>query len=441
MMWKIGGPLGEEDGMLYWDGRPVSEIAESFGTPTYVYSEERIRENYRKLRDAFSEHYAKFRISYAVKANSNMSVLNILRDEGAGADCAAPAELSMAEMAGFDRKDMLYTGNYNSDKDFRYAIDMGVTLNLDDITHIGRVARIKKQESASLRINPGIGRGEFSQITTGGPDAKFGIPFEKAAEAYAELKRSGVEKFGMHMMTGSNILDPEYFGQITARLLDIAGDISKKTGIEFSFIDIGGGFGVPYRPGEQELDIERVGRTVSDIFKDKCREYSLGSPELRIEPGRYLVGDAGILLARVTSIKTSERKFVGCDAGMNTLLRPALYGAYHHILVDGKADTGNAEMQHKMPVEKVSVCGRVCENTDQFAKERELPAGIREEDLLVFLNCGAYGFVMSSQYNSMPRPAEVLTSRKSMELIRKREGLQEFLSGQIIPERFGIAKK
>lgn len=432
-MWKIEGSLSQKAGELYWDGHSVEELSKTFGTPSYIYSEERIKENYRKLYRSFSKYYKNFMIYYAIKCNNNLSVLKILKKEGAGADCSSPAEIMLAKLSGFDSSNMLYTGNYNSDTEFSYAIESGVTLNLDDISHIGRVKKIKPQESACLRINPGIGKGEFEQIITAGPDAKFGIPYKDAVRAFASLKKSGVNNFGIHMMTGSNVLDNEYFKEITEKLLDIAGDVAKKARIDFSFVNIGGGFGVPYKPGEQDLDIASVGESVTRIFKEKCSEHSLGAPQLRIEPGRYLLADAGILLSRVTSIKRADKTFIGCDAGMNTLIRPAFYGAYHHIFVDRKVDSSDMNGQHKSPHGTFNVCGQICENADQFAKDRILPKNTKEKDLLVFLNCGAYGFGMSSQYNSRPRAAEVLTNKDNAELIRERETLSDLLYRQRFP--------
>lgn len=434
-MWKVEGALSAKNGKLYFSDHSVADLAESFGTPAYVYSEDRIRENYRRMRSAFASHYKNFRIYYAVKCNNNMSVLRILQKEGTGADCSSPAEIMLAKTAGFRSEDLLYTGNYNSDEEFSYAMAAGAMLNLDDISHIPRVERIKRQRSACLRINPGIGQGEFKQIVTAGPDAKFGIPHEEAVEAYRALKKSGVRQFGIHMMTGSNVLDYKYFNKITEKLLDITGEVANKVGISFSFVNIGGGFGIPYKVGEKNLDIEAAGEMVAETFKEKCKEYSLGNPQLRIEPGRYLLGDAGILLARVTSMKIAYKKFVGCDAGMNTLIRPALYGAYHHILVDGKVDPRNKDGQQKRPTGSFNVCGQVCENADIFARDRKLPKNIAEGDLLVFLNCGAYGFGMSSQYNSRPRSAEVLVNKDSVDLIRERETSSDLLYRQKVPKR------
>ncbi len=433
-MWKLEKQLSEQAGRLYFDGNSVSDLAERFSTPLYAYSEAGIRSNYRKLHGAFSGHYKKFRIFYAVKANNNPAVLRILQQEGAGADCSSPSEIMLARMAGFSVRDMLYTGNYNSNDEFRYAIEAGATLNLDDISHVQRVSGIKAQEELCFRINPGMGSSGEEKLVFAGPDAKFGISAERAAEAYALAKGLGTRRFGIHMMTGSNILDGQYFPEITARLLDIAGSIAENAGIAFSFVNIGGGFGIPYKPGEEELDINRVASSIVSVFKEKCSEHRLGEPELRIEPGRYLVGDAGILIAKVTTIKEASKRFIGCDAGMNTLLRPALYGAYHHIFVEGKADSSNAALgQHRGQLSYYNICGQVCENTDQFAKDRQLPGDVKEGDLLVMLNAGAYGFGMSSQYNSRPRAAEVLCSSGSAELIRERESTLDLISKVHMP--------
>ncbi len=428
-MWRIEDPLSERNGRLYLQGHSISQIAGKFGTPIYAYSEERVRNNYERLHKAFAKNYKNFRINYAIKANSNISILKLLKSLGSGADCSSPAEITFAKLAGFNGKEMLYTSNYNSAQDFSYAIKEGATINFDDISQIQKAFKIKRQSRASIRINPGVGRGEFKQIITAGPDAKFGVPHEKAIEAYKMLQKFGVKEFGIHMMTGSNVLDADYFRQITSKLLDIAGKVSKETGIEFSFVDIGGGLGVPYKVGEKELDIEKVGKSVAKMFKEKCSEHSLGEPELMVEPGRYIMADAGILVARVTDIKKSYKTFVGSDAGMNTLIRPSLYGAYHHILVDGKADSNNYE-GHRGKCSRFDVCGQVCESADVLAKDRKLPQNVSENDLLIFLNCGAYGFVMSSQYNSRPRPAELLANKKGVKLIRKSEDISYLIGEQ-----------
>ncbi len=425
-MWKIEPPLENRNGTLYFDGCNVVELANEYGTPLYVMSENRIRENYRRLSNAFKKHYSNFKLYYAVKANNNLSILNILRQEGSGADCSAPSEIFLALKAGFKKENLLYTGNYNTLEELKYAAETGVTINLDDVTLIEKLAKVAKPSSVAgicFRFNPGIGRSGMEKLVFAGPDAKFGILENKIIHAYSKAKELGFKNFGIHMMTGSNVREAEYFPQVAEILFNIADKISREVGIEFSFINIGGGFGVPYKPGEEDLDIEKVGKTVTDKFKEKFGE---NGPMLLIEPGRYIVCDAGILLAKVHHIKRSGKTIVGTDAGMNTLLRPALYGSYHEIFVANKLNEEKKEI--------VTVVGQVCENTDHLARDRsELPV-ITEGDVLAVLNAGAYGFAMSSQYNSRPRAAEVLVNNGKSYLIRKREDFKDLIGKQEVPQ-------
>jgi diaminopimelate decarboxylase len=228
------------------------------------------------------------------------------------------------------------------------------------------------------------------------------------------------------MMTGSNVLDSRYFPAITEKLMDIAGRIASKVGLEFDFVNVGGGFGVPYSPDEKELPINDVAKGIEEVFRAKVEEYQLGDPVLAAEPGRYLVADSTVILATVCHVKTSTKKFVGIDAGMNTLLRPALYRAYHPMLAANKLGQKDEE--------QVDVCGQVCENTDVLARDRTFPT-LEEGDVIAIFNAGAYGFSMSSQYNNRPRAAEVLVTGGRAELIRRRETYADLLTGQSIPER------
>jgi diaminopimelate decarboxylase len=429
-MWRIEYPLENRNGTLFIGGASTLELAEKYGTPLYVIDENRIRDNYRRLRDAFQKHYSKFRLYYAVKANNNLSVLRILEQEGAGADCSNPNEIYFALLAGFRKDRILYTGNYNSDEELKYACDAGVTVNLDDVSAMDRLAEFSSPPEVPpaicFRFNPGIGKGGVEGLIFAGPDAKFGVLGDKIIEAYKKAKEYGFNKFGIHMMTGSNVRDEKYFVQVAEKLFDTAGKISEEVGIEFEFINVGGGFGVPYKPGEKDLDIESVAAGVVEKFREKISEHGMREPTLLIEPGRYIVCDASVLLTRVHAIKNSHKKFVGVDAGMNTLLRPALYDAYHEILVANKLN------EHEK--EKVNVVGPICENTDQFAKDRELPK-IAEGDLLAVLNAGAYGYSMSSQYNTRPRPAEVLVKDGAPEFVRERENVVDLIGRQKIPAR------
>jgi diaminopimelate decarboxylase len=424
-MWKIEPPLENRKGTLYLGGANLMEIAEKYGTPVYVTDELRIRNNYRRFRDAFVKRWKKFRLFYAVKANNNISILRILQQEGAGADCSCVQELQLASFAKFGPEDIIYTGNYNSNEELRFASQMGVTINLDDIGLLDNLAKFGMPEVICFRINPGFGKGGHDSLVFAGKDVKFGISEEVAKKAYAKAKRLGAKRFGIHMMAGSSVLDDAYFGQVTERLLRIGRNIARSAKIEFEFVNIGGGFGVPYKPGEKDLDIERVAKDVTDRFKKEFEDAS-NPPYLYAEPGRYIVCDSTVLLARVHHIKFADKKFVGIDAGMNTLLRPALYGAYHQMYVVNKLNERRKEIVH--------IVGQICENTDFLAKDRMMPV-IEEGDVIAILNAGAYGYSMSSNYNTRPRAAEVLIHKGEDFLIREREDITDILDRQRVPGR------
>lgn len=419
MIWKSVAELENRSGVLHFDGCSVNELVAKFGTPLYVYSQSRIQNNYKRLVDAYKAHYPHFEVYYAVKANNNPAIVKTLGQVGAGADASCVPEIMIANLAGISPDKILYSGVYNSNRDLAYAIENQVRLNLEDLSQLERLSKIPS--SLCFRINPGVGGSGAEGLIFAGPDAKFGIIERDVEKAYARARGLGVERFGIHMMTGSNILSPEYFEEVVEKLLDIAGPISQRLGIAFDYIDIGGSLGVPYRPEEQELDIEEVARRVVRKLRHKLEVYQMGEPTLIHEPGRYLVADAGILISRVTSIKNGYKKFIGLDAGMQTLLRPALYGAYHHILF---ANNLNAEND-----ERVNVVGQICENSDIFAKDRFLSSKIGVDDLLAFLNTGAYGFAMSSQYNTQPKAAEVLVNNGQAVLIRERETFDDIIRG------------
>lgn len=396
----------------------IKKIADEFGTPVYVYDAQQFKHNYNKLKSSLNRHYPKNDIHFSVKANSNLKILELFKNLGAGADCSSPNELRLANMVNFSKDNILYTGNYESYEDLNYVSQFDVKLNLDDLNSFKRLINVRKPERISFRINPGIGRGGFEGITTAGSDAKFGIPYEKAKEAYKFALDSGVKRFGIHMMTGSNNLEPYYFAEVVDKLMIIAGSIFPELGIVPEYFDIGGGQGVPYYDDEKELNVELMSELVSQIFREKCEKYGFGEPQLILEPGRYLAANAGYLITKVTGIKEGYKKFVGLDAGMGTLVRPSMYGAYHRSYVYGK---DNVEK------EKVNLCGQICENSDIFAKNQFLPI-MEEGDLLTFRDAGAYGFTMSSVYNNRTRPAEVLIQDGKAILIRRREKFEDMLN-------------
>jgi diaminopimelate decarboxylase len=420
----IKSPLENVNGELYFDGVSTLKLAEEYGTPLYVTSERKIRENYRGFKSVFSKKYNKTRVFYSAKANTNLSILRILKSEGAGIDVVSQGEAFLALEAGFLSEDILYTGNCADEDELQYLLEKHVMINVDSLSQLERLLKMGTPTVLSVRINPNLGAGHHRHVITAGKASKFGVHEEAALKAYKLAKIAGVKSFGMHMHIGSGIMDASPITSAMKRLLDLAKNVHENTGINFDFMNFGGGIGVPYKPEEKEVDLELFSDKLVGLFKEKSEEYSFGEPEFWLEPGRYLVAETGILLTRVNLIKhTPLRIFAGVDAGFNTLIRPAMYGSYHHILVANK-------LNHPL-TEEYDVVGPLCESGDIFASGRLLPK-LSEGDLLAILNAGAYGFSMASQYNSRPRPAELLVKEGHYELVRKRETLKDLLRGQRI---------
>lgn len=418
-----------KDSKIFFEGISAADIAEQYGTPTYVYEENRIRENFRRAYDAFTKHYNDFRFFYAIKASNNLAIASILKDEGAGIDAASVNEILLAREIGLGGEDVMFSGNFLSDADIRQGLKSGVIFNLDDISILPRVLKYGTPEVLSFRINPGYGRSNVGEyVTNAGPEAKFGVHPDQVIDAYRQARDAGITRFGAHMMPGSCITDPDYFGFITELLMDLLGRASRELGIHFEFIDLGGGLGIPYDPDEQPLDIEAAAKIVAKTFTAKLKEYNLEPPRLMMEPARYFVGDAGYIVGQVHSIKHSYTEIVGTDIGMNVLARPAMYEAYHHVYVDGREDE---------PRRSMGMCGQICENTDYWVKDRPLPEKISLGDLVVVENAGAYGYVMSYQYNGRLRPAEVLVKDDQHWLIRERETFQALVDGVHVPDHLG----
>ncbi len=329
----------------------------------------------------------------------------------------------LAKRLGFSGSDILFSGNYLSNEDLDVGSREKVFFNLDDVSLLKPLLQFGVPERLSFRINPGIGQSNVHESDVmAGPKAKFGIPWEQTEEAYWQAKEAGVKKFGVHMMTGSCVTDPKYFGEITKKLLDVVGPVFRKLNLKLDWIDIGGGFGIPYEQDEKPLDIDAAAEQVVGMLAKKTKEYGLGEPTLMVEPGRYFVGDAGWVLGTVTARKKSYANFVGTDVGMNVLARPLIYGAYHHIhVVKKKGQT------QKVEEETVNICGQCCENADVWAPNRKLPH-LEIGDMIVVENSGAYGYVMSFPYNGRLRAAEVLVNGSKHKLIRRRETLDDWLA-------------
>ncbi len=422
----IREPLENQRGELYIDGVAATELAKKFDTPLYVISEKRIKENYNRLRDALNAHYDKVRIYYAVKANSNLAVLRALEKVGAYLDVVSPGEVSLALATGFTPDRIMFTGTSVRTDEIEFLIDSEVTVNIDSLSQLERHLKLQIPKILSVRVNPEIGAGMHSHVITAGKQSKFGLWEADALKAYAIAKKAGVESFGIQMHVGSGVLDPESFIRALERLLDTAKKVYQEIGIEFSFVDMGGGLGVPYKPEEKSLDLNVLSEKVLSLFKTRVREDELGNPVFCVEPGRYLVADACVLLTAVNTVKiTPHKKFIGVDAGFNTLVRPTMYGSYHHIVVASRLNAPEEEL--------CDVVGPICESGDALAKDRRMPV-VQEGDLLAVLNAGAYGYSMSSQYNARPRAAEVLVKESTYKLVREREQLDNLVRGQRLAE-------
>ncbi len=414
------------DQQIFLEEVPVSQIAATYGTPTYVYEENRIRENFRRALKAFRKYYPDFRFFYAIKANNNLAIANILRQEGAGIDAASINEILLAQKLGLGGQDVMFSGNFLSDDDIQQGLKSGVIFNLDDASLLPRVLKYGRPELLAFRVNPGYGQSEVGDfVCNAGPGAKFGLHPDHVLDAYRQAKEAGVTRFGAHMMPGSCIRDPEYVRFITELVMDIIGRAAKELEINFEFVDLGGGLGIPYKHEDHVLDIEKAAELVAEVFKSKINQYGMRPPQLMMEPARYFVGDAGYIVGTVHAIKDSYSRIIGTDISMNTLARPAMYGSYHHIYVNGR------ENEERTPL---GLCGQVCENTDYWVKERPLPQGIDLGDLVVVENAGAYGYSMSYQYNGRLRPAEVLVNGKEHYLIRERENIDDLTRNVTVPK-------
>ncbi|MBS7630913.1 diaminopimelate decarboxylase [Candidatus Bathyarchaeota archaeon] len=422
----IKPPLSNRDGRLFIEEVSTLRLAEEYDTPLYVVSETKIRENYRRLSSALSSRYPKTRILYAAKANTNISILKILRSEGAFLDTVSPGEVFTAFKAGFKPGELLYTGTSVRNDELEYLLKSKILINVDSLSQLRRILDIEAPKTISFRVNPKAGAGHHKHVITAGAKAKFGLWEDEALEAYRIARDRGVEKFGIQMHIGSGILELSPYLKGVEKFFKILGKIGRSVGISFEFIDLGGGLGVPYRPEQNEINIEHFSDEVARLFREGVKQFGLEEPELWIEPGRYLIADAGILLTKVNTLKSNPtRKFAGVDAGFNTLIRPILYGSYHHILVANKLD--------EEPTETYDVVGPICESGDALARDRRLPR-LSEGDLLAVLNAGAYGFSMCSNYNSRPKPAEALVKKDEHTLIRARESFEDLLLKQRIPD-------
>ncbi len=429
--WLKNRELEYKNGVLHIAGMNTIELSEKYGTPVYIVNENLIRIRYRKLKETLDSEYENNAIHYAVKANSNLSVLKILKSEGASFDCSSVGEIYTCFKAGIKPKSIFYTGNMFTNQDFKFAVENDILINLDSISQINRLVKVyddlgKEKKTISFRINPEFGAGHHAHTITAGKYIKFGILGHQVIEAYSKAKQLGFNKFGIHMHIGSGVLDAHDFEKATEKLLSIAINLTDTLDMKLEFIDFGGGIGIPYRPEEDDFNLELYKNIVLKKFVDITEREVFGKPILKIEPGRYISAEASIILTQINTIKDNGFKlFAGVDAGFHTLVRPTMYSAYHHIIP--------CETKQGVQSLKYDIAGPICESGDILGKEREFPE-LKEEDFLAVLDAGAYGYVMSSSYNSRPRPAEILINNGQPYLIRESEKFDDMLSHQIIPE-------
>ncbi|MEM4196747.1 MAG: diaminopimelate decarboxylase [Candidatus Anstonellaceae archaeon] len=423
-------PLNLKGTTIYIENVPLRTIYLRFGPgPIYVYSQKKLEQNFELLSNAFRSNCFKTKVYYAIKANSNPQIIKILKKCGAGADCSNLNEIKLALYSGIKKEEILYSGNNNPFDDLLYAAKNNIAINFDWIDQFARLSNIANinlsKNLISFRYNPPKGIGENKKIITAGKNSKFGMDSQTLFSAYKLAKNRGIKRFGLHMMSGSNTLQIQPFLNQLTQQLKIAGELSKKFGIEFEFIDIGGGFGVKYSPNQKELDIKKLGKKICSLYTRLCNKYkvkaSVGEfPTLILEPGRYLVANSSALISEITNIKNlKSKKIIGLYASMATLIRPAFYGSYHHIYIDKKLNGKKI---------KADFVGQACESSDYFARNRLISENVEVGDLAVICTAGAYGFSMSSNYCNMLKPAEVLVNKNKIKLIRKRENFYDLLN-------------
>lgn len=420
---RLPSHLSIRNGHLFIGQHDTVELAEEYGTPCFVSDEERIKQNFLSYNSALREHYGDVQLLYAAKANGNLSVMRVLAKLGAGADVFSSGELHLALLAGMPPEKLLFNGSSKTREDLELAVEKGVRISvdsLDELRQLSEVAKSRNKEiEISFRINPALEVPTHPKIATGLATSKFGIPAEQIIDAYkAAIGSDNVTPVGMHCHIGSQILDVVPFAQAAEVMVELAGKITE-LGVKLKFIDLGGGLGIPYnRENDRMPTPAEYANAVMPIFVKGIEKLGI-RPELWVEPGRYLLGDSTVLLTRVNSVKKPHKNFVNVDAGFNLLLRPAMYDSYHEIIVANKAD--------EKPDEVYTVTGPICESGDIIASDRRLPLVV-DNDLIAVLDTGAYGYAMSSQYNSRPRCSEVMVKGEKSALMRRKESIIDIIN-------------
>ena len=398
----------------------AQEIIAEYPTPFHIYDEKGIRENARKLKEAFSWNKG-FKEYFAVKATPTPAILNILKEEGCGTDCSSYAELLMSQKCGFKNPEIMFSSNDTPEEEFAFAHKVGAIINLDDITHIDMLQRVCGiPETISCRYNPGGTFSVSTDIMDNPGDAKYGMTKEQMKQAFLRLKELGAKEFGIHSFLASNTVSNEYYPTLARILFKLATELKEETGVHIGFINLSGGVGVPYTPDKEPNDIMAIGQGVKSAFEDILVPAGMGDVKIFTELGRFMLAPYGHLVTKVIHEKHIHKEYIGVDACAANLMRPAMYGAYHHITVLGKEE---------LPCDYTyDVTGSLCENNDKFAIDRKLPE-IDIGDILVIHDTGAHGFSMGYNYNGRLRSAELLLREDgSVVMIRRPETVDDYFA-------------
>ena len=418
---QAGGEQNKMEKKAFVTRELVEEIAKTYPTPFHIYDERGIRENARALREAFSwnKGYKEF---FAVKAAPNPFLMTILKEYGCGADCSSYTELMLSDAVGMRGEDIMFSSNETPAEEFALAAKLGATINLDDITHIDFLERTLGYlpKTLSCRFNPG---GYFSMgtdIMDNPGDAKYGFTREQIFEGFRILKTKGVERFGIHAFLASNTVTNEYYPVLARQLFELAVELQRETGAHVAFVNLSGGIGIPYRPDQTPNDIHAIGEGVRKAFEEILAPAGMGDVAVYTELGRFMTGPYGHLVTKVIHEKHTHKEYLGVDACAVNLMRPAMYGAYHHITVLGKEEE---------PCDcKYDVVGSLCENNDKFAIDRMLPK-VEIGDYIAIHDTGAHGFSMGYNYNGKLKSAELLLHEDgSVELIRRAETPRDYFA-------------
>ncbi len=397
----------------------IKEIAKTFPTPFYIYDETAIIKNLKALQEAFA--WVDFKEYFAVKATPNPFLMKLMKAIGIGADCSSLPELLLAEAAGIMGEDIMFTSNDTPASEYRKATELGAIINFDDISHLKYYEKHvgKLPELVCFRYNPG--QAKKGNLIIGHPEeAKYGFTKKQLFDGYRYCKERGIKRFGIHTMVASNELDYTYFIETAEILFELVRKISKKLDLTFEFVNLGGGVGIPYRPGDEAVDLVKTGAGIRAKYEEIILETGLPPLKIYMECGRMVTGPYGYLVTRSLHIKETYKTYLGVDATMADLMRPALYGAYHHITVLGR--------EEQSPKVTYDVTGSLCENNDKFAIDRELPA-VAIGDYLVIHDAGAHGHAMGFNYNGKLRSAELLLRADgSIKQIRRRENLADLFA-------------